>query len=121
MIIKREYVTFRRLINSGDKGGKLFVDILKKYHDEEMQNAYICALGELCLYQREMDWALMGIDKLIEGFHKLDEEEPFDNGYTLDDVNDVDIVWKDEESIVLHLVNKFDDVSSIIKVVEIAK
>lgn len=48
------------------------------------------------LYQREMEWCLDTIGDIIDGFEKLDEESPYDNGYSYEDVNDVDIVWRDK-------------------------
>ena len=40
-----------------------------------------------------------------EEFDRLDAEHPYDNGFTLDDVNRVEIVYKEDDVITLCLIN----------------
>jgi len=122
MIIKREYVTFDYLIRSNDPGGKLFIECVQESFSEDgkkRQDEIIALLSPYCLFQREMSWAMSSIGKLIDGFKKLDKEKPFDNGCTLEDVNDVDIIWKDETSITLHLMHRKHGNECIVKVVKL--
>lgn len=121
MIISREYVTFRHLVNSGDEGGKVFIEKLHESYDKSMWDEVWSILAEKCLYQREMSWAFSKLGEVIDAFALLDVETPFDNGCTYEDVTDAEVVYRDEESIKLHLVsNRFGD-HVIIKVVRISE
>ena len=119
MIINREYVTFRQLILSGDKAGEFFIEKLHQSYDESMWNEVLEKLSDQCLYQREMSWAFYNLGDVIDEFERLDKEAPFDNGFTYEDVNDTEIVCKDETSVVIHLVSKIEGYSSIVKVVTV--
>ena len=120
MIIKREYVPFWKLkaddIEAGEIFDKAFNESFANYDEkEELYQRFM----NLSLYQREMDWAFHKIGDLVDGFEKLDIEKPYDNGFVFSDVNKIEIAWKDEESIRLHLINKFEDTELIVKVVEL--
>ena len=120
MIIKREYVPFWKLKADDKEAGEIFDKAFNESFanydgKEELYQRFM----NLSLYQREMDWAFYKIGDLIDGFEKLDIEKPYDNGFDFSDVNKIEIVWKDEESIRLHLVNKFEDTELIVKVVEL--
>lgn len=119
MIIKREYVTFRHLCNCGDEGGEYFIKYLKESYDESMWEDVWNSLADYCLYQRNMDWAFCKIGDLIKAFKKLDREKPFDNGCSYEDINDVDIAMRYEDSITLHLMSGRNEDRMIVKVVEI--
>ena len=119
MIISREYVAFRRLVSSGDEAGKIFIEKLHESYDKNMWDDVWESLADYCLYQRAMEWAFPKLGDVIEAFKRLDKTTPFDNGFTYDDVNSTEIVWKDDASIVLHLVSKVDGISNIIKVVNV--
>ena len=120
MIIKRKYVPFWKLkledteaIEIFDKAfNESFVDYEGK---EELYQRFL----NLSLYQRAMDWAFRKLGDVIDGFEKLDKDKPYDNGFDLSDVNNVEIAWKDDDSLTLHLLNKFEDTKLIVKVVEI--
>ena len=120
MIISREYVTFRRLIESGDKGGKLFEKLLKKAYPEDMWDEARKMLLDQCLYQREMGWAFRGIGKLIEGFQKLDEESPYDNGYAMEDIWDAEVLYNEDGVVTLLLFNGRNADREIVKVAQIS-
>ena len=119
MIISREYVTFRRLVSSGDEAGKIFIEKLHESYEKNRWDEVWEALADQCLYQREMSWAFYKIGDVIEAFERLDKTNPFDNGFTYDDINDTNIVWRDEESITLHLISQIEGLSTIVKVVTI--
>ena len=119
MIIKREFVTFRRLIESNDPGGKLFMDLFRKSYPEDMWDEVYRILIDQCLYQREMGWAFHGIGELIDGFTKLDQEQPYDNGFTLNDVWTGEVLYRDDASVTMLLINNAMGQKSIVKVVEI--
>ena len=119
MIISREYVTFRHLVSSGDEAGKIFIEKLHESYDKSMWEHVWETLADHCLYQRVMEWAFCKIGDVIDEFERLDKETPFDNGFTYDDVNDTEIVWKDENSVVIHLVSRIEGCSSIVKVVTV--
>lgn len=120
MIIKREYVPFWKLklddIEAGEIFDKAFNESFANYEGkEELYQRFM----NLSLYQREMDWAFYKICDLVDGFEKLDIAKPYDNGFDFSDVNKIEIAWKNEESIRLHLINKFEDTELIVKVVEL--
>ena len=119
MIISREYVAFRTLVASGDEGGKIFMEKLRESYDESMWDEVWEKLADQYLHQREMSWAFYKIGDVLEAFERLDKEQPFDNGFTYEDVNDTEIVWKNEDSIVIHLLSKKEEYSNIVKVVTV--
>lgn len=109
MIIKREYVKFQTLLSRDEKSKKVFMNAFAKSYvgesEEFRQNAFNYLMTE-CLAQRDMGWAFHGIVDLIEGFRKLDEEFPYDNGLTYNDVTSVEIGWRDEKSMRLYLLHR---------------
>ena len=119
MIISREYVTFRRLVSSGDEAGKIFIEKLHESYDKSLWDDAWESLADYCLYQRVMEWAIYNIGDVIDEFERLDKEAPFDNGFTYEDVNDTEIVWKDENSVIIHLVSRVEECSGIVKVVTV--
>lgn len=119
MIIKRKYVSFRKLVSCGDEGGRIFIEKLHQSYDENMWDDVWNRLADQCLYQSDMSWAFTKLGDVIETFEMLDATKPFDNGFSYDDVNDTEIVMSDDNSIVLHLVYKIEGYSTIVKVVTI--
>ena len=119
MIIAREYVTFGRLVSSNDEGGKIFLEKLHKSYDKSMWEEVWNKLADQCLYQRDMSWAFKNIGDVIDEFKRLDEESPFDNGCTYEDINDSCVVGADETSVKVHLISKKYGESTIVKVVTI--
>ena len=117
MIIERQYVTFRNLINSGDPAGKFFVEKFKESYPQEDWERIGEMLADQCLYQREMGWCFYKIGDVIEMFEQLDKESPFDNGCTYEDVNDFDIRYRDEHMMVMHLISRTQDVKTVVQVV----
>ena len=120
MIIGREYVTFRRLVSSGDEAGKIFIEKLHESYDKSMWDDAWESLSDYCLYQRAMEWAFPKLGDVIEAFERLDKESPFDNGCSFEDVNDVEIGYRDEDSIVLRLVSNTHGDRIIVKVLEVS-
>ena len=119
MIISREYVTFRTLVESGDEGGKIFMEKFRESYDEFMWDEVWEKLADQCLYQREMSWSFYKIGDVIDAFESLDKTNPFDNGCTFESVNDVEIGYRDEKSITLRLVSDTFGNRVIVKVIEL--
>ncbi len=124
MIIKREFVPFWKLKLDDKEAGEIFDRAFNEsFPDNEDYVERKCELYRmflnLSLYQREMSWAFRRIGDIIEGFDKLDRERPYDNGFDFSDVNKIDIAWKDEDSLKLHLINRFEDTELIVKIVEL--
>ena len=119
MIIKREYVTFRHLVSSGDEAGKIFIEKLHESYNKNMWDRVWESLADCCLYQRVMEWAFFKIGDVVEAFERLDSELPFDNGLSYEDVTDSEIVWKDEDSVIIHLLCKRDEYANIVKVITV--
>lgn len=103
MEIAREYVKFRRLVEQNDPGGKLFIELLQKTYPKDRWDEAYNMLKDYCLYQREMEWGFRNIWKLINGFAKIDEETPYDNGYTAEDIWAAEVLRKDDNKITLLL------------------
>ena len=120
MIISRQYVTFRRLVEGGDPGGKLFMDMLRQSYPDDMWDEIYAMLADQCLYQREMGWAFTKLGDVIVGFEKLDQEQPYDNGFTFDDIWEGEVLHSDEKAVTMLLINNSWGVKSIVKVVEIS-
>ena len=119
MIISRKYVTFRRLVEGGDPGGKLFMDLFRKSYPKKRWQELYDMLADQCLYQREMGWCFTEILALIEGFEKLDNEQPYDNGFTFEDVWAGEVLYSEENAVTMLLINNAWGTKSIVKVVEI--
>lgn len=99
MIVSREYVPFRTLIESNDPAGQFFIDLLHETYPEDMWDEALKMLLDQCLYQREMEWGFIGIRKLIDGFKKFDKELPYDNGYDVEDIWDAQIIDHDGKTL----------------------
>ena len=103
MIISREYIPFRTLIDKYDKGGELFIKLCKEAYPKDMWERAYLQLSDFALYQREMEWGFHKIADLVEGFRELDESEPYDTGYDLHDAQTADILWSSETTMTLLL------------------
>lgn len=119
MIVSREYIPFRKLIFCHDKGGELFTKLCQKAYPSYLWAEAYLMLSEYALYQREMDWAFHGIEKLIDGFRELDEKEPYETGYDLHDADTADILWQDETSMKLLLRTRKRGSNEIVGVIEV--
>ena len=104
MIISRTYATFRQLLNSGDEAGTFFIEKMYESYPEYMWDDMWNKFADQCLYQREMSWAFTKLGDVIEKFSELDKTKPYDNRCTYEDVNETEIVLKDEDSITLNLI-----------------
>lgn len=118
MIIEREYVPFCALYNTDKEAWDIFDKAFKESYPKEDQDRIFAMLSTQCLYQRDMGWCFVKLQDVIDGFERLDRERPYDNGLSYKDVNDTEIVWRDEEGFVLHLIHRFDGVDYIVKIVE---
>ena len=82
-MIIREYVPIAILKKCKDPAYQALLDAYKtnvgyKHAIEIVDN--ICRNG-WCLYQREMGWAIPGVNELLKRFHELDYTQPFDKNY----------------------------------------
>ena len=93
MIIKRKYVKFIDLILSGDEGGEMFCRAMDKtlqsLEPTKKAEMYLW-LGDECFYFRDMSWGL-DMREMLEGFERLDKEQPFDNRFTYADVTEAEV------------------------------
>ena len=103
MKISREYVTFKRLVEQNDPGGKLFMELLQKTYPKDRWDEAYDMLKNRCLYQREMEWGFHNIRKLIDGFRKIDMDDPYDNGCTPEDIWGAEVLRNEGDTITLLL------------------
>ena len=118
MIISREYIPFKTLVTERDKGGELFTRLCKEAYPEDMWNVAYLMLGDYALYQREMEWGFRRMRDLIEGFRKLDEEDPYETGYDLKDAHTADVIWRDENTMMFLLRTSAERGHAIVGIVE---
>ena len=116
MIIERKYVSFISLINTDEKAKEIFFTAFNKSYPPEDRERIFSELAYLCLYEREMSWCFEYLGDVIDGFSKLDIESPYDNGFSYSDVNDVEIAFKSDDELIIHLLHNFDGVKHIVKV-----
>ncbi len=126
MIIKRKYVRLK-VLEQVDKDFKdIFMTALnntfKDMDDIEKERIYNYNVNEWngCLNDFDLGNGVGGgIAYLREKFDELDKNIPYDNGFSYDDVNKVNINDKNENYIELYLCNEFDGEENIIKVIKI--
>ncbi len=122
MIIQRKYVPFCTLRETDKEAWEIFEKAFNESYlglEEEHRHRQFQELMSLCLDQREMGWCFDKIRDVIDGFERLDKEKPYDNGFDYESVNKVYVVSKDTNRITLHLVNKYYEAETLVKVVEI--
>lgn len=82
MIIERQYATFNELVLCMDEGGELFAEIMERF-TADMEPYHKAAayawIGSQRLCDRTMEWGMSesDIEKLINGFAKLDKKYPY--------------------------------------------
>lgn len=118
MIIERKYVPFCVLINRDKEAWAIFEKAFNESYPPEDRERIWPMLMPQCLFERDMGWCFSKIGDIIEGFEKLDQEKPYDNGLSYRDVNETRIVSAGEDGLVLHLICRFDGVYNIVKIVE---
>ena len=118
MIIEREYVPFCALRNRDEKAWKIFEKAFEESYPEEDRDRILEMLLPQCLYQRDMGWCFSKLGDVIEGFERLDKEKPYDNGLLYRDVNKTEIVFRDEEGLVIHLIYNFEGIDNIVQIVK---
>ena len=119
MIIERQYVPFGILCERDSKSKEIFMKAFNDSYSKAERERIWLILSQQCLYEKDIGWAFRKLGDVIEGFEMLDKIHPYDNGYTLDDVDEVEIIEKQEEYINLHLINKSYDKKFIVKNIKI--
>ena len=118
MIIKREYVPFCVLFNRDKEAWGIFEKAFKESYPKEDHDRIMEMLLPQCLYQKDMGWCFNKLGDVIEGFERLDQEKPYDNGLSYKDVNETKIVSKGDDGLVLHLICRFDGINNIVQIVK---
>lgn len=80
MIIEREHVPFCVLFNRDKEAWGIFVKAFNESYPPEDRDRIMKVLLPQCLHQRQMGWCFGKIRDVIEGFEKLDKENPYDDG-----------------------------------------
>ena len=82
-MILREYVPIAILKKVKDPGYKLLLDAYKTVEDGQRAKEIVDTLSKhgKYLYQREMGWAIPGIEDLITQIYELDRTQPFDKNH----------------------------------------
>lgn len=96
MIVKREFVSFKDIIDFDPAGAKVFLDTFYPQDTVERRaNLFMhftSANTRLC--DREMGWAYYDIRKLIDEFERLDKECPYDTPYSMDDIYSAELIGR---------------------------
>lgn len=110
MIVKREFVPFKEIIDFDPAGAKVFLDTFYPHESTERRaNLFMHFTGSnLRLCDRDMGWAYENIRKLIDEFERLDRECPYDTSYSLDDVYSAELLERrsDEQYLTFSLYTK---------------
>ena len=124
MIIKRGYVTFGKLKETDVEAGEIFDKAFNESYltlsNEEKEVKYKKLLSQR-LYDLRLDCCFDKILDVKVDFECLDAQKPYDNGFTYEDVNSVEIEYKDANNITLRLINKCGEDGQIVSVEEIEK
>lgn len=120
MVIRREYIPFKTLVTRHDRGGELFTRLCKENYPKDVWNVAYLTLSDYALYQRDMGWGFRRMGDLIEGFQKLDEEDPYETGYGLSDARTADVIWRNESTMILLLRTGAEDGNAIVGAIEVA-
>ncbi len=115
MIIERKYVPFGLLCERDPKSKEVFMNAFNKSYSEGDRDRIWSMLYYQCLYERDMGWCFTNLIDVINGFDLLDDTDPYDNGFSLDDVNDADVVANEEDYLIINLLYKAYGESFIVK------
>ena len=113
MIIKRKFVPFYSLYQRDPFGRAVFLkafgienpDNWENIDEKTKEHIDILFKASISLDTADMSCCLPMTVNFAEEFDKLDSEHPYDNGFTLDDVNRIEIVYKEDDVITLCLIN----------------
>lgn len=119
MIIERKFVKFGILCERDPKAKEIFMKAFNESYREEVKEEMWANLYYQCLYERDMAWCFGKIADVIDGFELLDKSEPYDNGLTFDDITSVEIAEKEEDFLILNLLNIFYGEKQIVKRIKI--
>lgn len=114
MIIERKYLTLKSMCEKDPNYKKIVYENLENVIDIENINTLL----NQRLIELEMGCGLSGegYSKLQEYCNEMDKTNPFDNGYNIADINDVEITYKDEKRIQVTFYNMFDGIKDIVMV-----
>lgn len=116
MIIERKYVPLGILCEKDEKANEIYNRAFEYSNLQQEEIERIIEYNEpYCLYDRDIGCGIPNFAEIKEEFERLDEVHPFDNGFTYDDIRDIDILYKDEFGI--HLLMK-DAFGRIVQSVE---
>ena len=118
MIIERQYVPFCVLFHRDKEAWDIFEKAFNESYPEYDRERIMGMLMQQCLYEREMGWCFNKLSDVIDGFERLDNERPYDNGLSYKDVNETRIVSCDEDGLVLQLICRFEGIYNIVKIVK---
>lgn len=114
MIIERKYVILKVMCEKEPEYKKILYGNL----DQVMDNENIGTLLWQRLVDLEMGCGLSGegYSKLCEYCDRMDKEKPFDNGYKINDINDVEITYKDDDYLQVTFYRTLDGFKDIVMV-----
>ena len=121
MIIKRKYVTFYELSRTDPQAKDIFESTIKNALPLEAAEHLInCHYSNRTMvYGATMDYCIPDFDKIVAGFELLDKQYPYDNGFNISDVNQVDIAESGRNHVTLHLKYRLYDEIYIVKVLRV--
>lgn len=128
MIIERKYEYFGRLIERDPKAKAIYEKACAyKHNASETKRIYEYNLNNRA-FEMEMGCGIIDPNIIWNGYAELDKSDPYDNGFSLNDANDIYIMnrsvceWNEQDEpawIEYALVWKFEDKEYIVKVARV--
>lgn len=105
MIVKREYVRLGKLFETDKEAEAVFmaaVAVSYESFDNDVREKALSWLLQCSLNEREMGWCIRDMDKIIDCFERLDQERPYDSGFSVRNTCSAKTVHWGQKSVMLN-------------------
>jgi len=94
MIIKRKYVYFMDLVNRDPKGAEVYKEACYYNHDNKEGQRIFDLNLQYRLFETDIESGINGqaYVEMNKRFDELDNTDPYDNGFNLNDINKIEIL-----------------------------
>ena len=122
MIIKRRFVPFCDLYHSDEKTRKVLDYAISSIGYDELEKEHLIKYNterRTSQFNADMGDCIPNFNYIIKEFKRLDKEIPYDNGFSLSDVNDIKGVGWDDDNITLMFVTIIESTEYPVAVINI--